>query len=356
MRRLLYLGTEEKFDGQELSRNEMMEMENIKISVCIPFYNIAQYVNRCLDSILNNTYKNLEVICVNDGSTDETLEILKEYKKRDPRIIVIDKENGGLPSARNAALDCCSGDFIAVVDGDDWVHNQYFEILLNVQRKTEADVVICDNMVCSEDNGEDKEYHDEDYTIKCFGLNQLIKDSNGKNRIWGRIYSKNIIEKNRLPQDINIGEDILFNMYVLCQQDSIKIASVDLKLYYYFNRADSIVHTVKHSDIVYLSFYFLSKMDEFSEDGKIVILEQIFNSMFAYRYLEMFSSDKKKVNDTCRQLYEKCKLLEKENPERKTKLKLKYIIIYHCPMIYRLMRIIKDPTLLAWEKNQRKWN
>lgn len=85
-----------------------MEMENIKVSVCVPFYNIAQYVNRCLDSILNNTYKNLEVICVNDGSTDETLEILKEYEKKDSRIIVINKENGGLPSARNAALDCCS--------------------------------------------------------------------------------------------------------------------------------------------------------------------------------------------------------------------------------------------------------
>ena len=131
-------------------------MENIKVSVCVPFYNIAQYAGRCLDSILNNTYKNLEVICVNDGSTDETLEILKEYEKKDSRIIVINKENGGLASARNSALDCCSGDFIAIVDGDDWVHQQYFEILLDVQRKTRADVVICDNMVCSEDNGEER--------------------------------------------------------------------------------------------------------------------------------------------------------------------------------------------------------
>ncbi len=332
-------------------------MENIKVSVCVPFYNIAQYAGRCLDSILNNTYKNLEVICVNDGSTDETLEILKEYEKKDSRIIVINKENGGLASARNSALDCCSGDFIAIVDGDDWVHQQYFEILLDVQRKTRADVVICDNMVCSENNWEDKKYHEEDYTIKCFGLNQLIKDSNGKNRIWGRIYSKNIIGKNRLPLDVCMGEDTLFNMYVLCQQNYVKIASVDLQLYYYFNRADSIVHTVKHSDIVFLSFYFLSKIDEFSEKGKSVILEQAFNSMFAYRYLEMFSSDKKKVNAICRKLYNECKLIcRRETSDGKQKLKLKYILIYHCPVIYRLIRIITDPTLLSWEKEQRRLN
>mgnify|MGYP004582438397 FL=1 len=107
--------------------------KNRKISVCVPFYNIESYVSRCLNSILNNTYRNIEVICVNDASTDNTLKILRKYEERDSRVIIIDKKtNEGLPSARNSALARCTGDFIAIIDGDDWIHKQYFEVLLNI--------------------------------------------------------------------------------------------------------------------------------------------------------------------------------------------------------------------------------
>lgn len=90
--------------------------ERLKVSVCIPFYNVELYVERCLDSIINNTYKNLEINCVNDGSTDNTSKILEKYKKRDSRIVVIEKTNQGVSSARNTALDYCTGDFIAFID------------------------------------------------------------------------------------------------------------------------------------------------------------------------------------------------------------------------------------------------
>ena len=109
-----------------------------KISVCLPFYNIEPYVSRCLDSVLDNTYQNLEVICVNDGSTDGTSALLHKYAKEDPRVIVIDKENGGLVSARQAAISIATGDFLSFIDGDDWAHPQFFEILLTVQEKTGA--------------------------------------------------------------------------------------------------------------------------------------------------------------------------------------------------------------------------
>ena len=92
-------------------------MSSEKISVIIPVYNTEKYIGRCLDSILNNTYKNLEVICVNDGSKDRSLEILNEYAEKDNRVKVIDKENGGVSAARNTALDVATGDFISFVDG-----------------------------------------------------------------------------------------------------------------------------------------------------------------------------------------------------------------------------------------------
>lgn len=101
--------------------------QNKRVSVCIPFYNLESYVNRCLDSVLGNTYQSLEVICVNDGSTDRTSKLLHKYAEEDSRVIVIEKENGGLVSARKAAMDVATGEFISFVDGDDWIHHQFLK-------------------------------------------------------------------------------------------------------------------------------------------------------------------------------------------------------------------------------------
>ena len=101
-----------------------------KISVIIPIYNTAAYLPRCLDSILQNTYRSLEIICVNDGSTDDSAVILERYAAADSRIIAVNQENAGVSAARNTGLDMATGDFIAFVDSDDWVHPQYFEILI----------------------------------------------------------------------------------------------------------------------------------------------------------------------------------------------------------------------------------
>ena len=104
-------------------------MDNALVSVIIPAYNVAEYIPFCLDSLISQTYKNLEIICVNDGSTDSTLDIIKEYAEKDSRIILIDKENGGLPSARNAGMNIAKGDYISFVDSDDVVSLDMIEYL-----------------------------------------------------------------------------------------------------------------------------------------------------------------------------------------------------------------------------------
>lgn len=328
-------------------------MTNKKISICIPFYNIEPYVRRCLDSVLNNTYTNLEVICVNDGSTDNTLAILREYEKKDSRVIVIDKENGGLPSARNAALDCYTGDFVAIIDGDDWIHRQYFEILLKVQQETNADVVLCDLKVKTDSDEQDEEILEYKIKISCLGLDDLLDNWTAKVRIVGRLYSKKIIGENRLPLDISMGEDILYNLSVLCSKKEVKIASIDTKLYYYFMREDSISHTEMHGTIVKVSNYILENIDKYhSKKGKRVLILQALRSMYAYRYLEMFSGDKKLIKDNCKRLYKLC-CKNWNSIGLSIMEKMKYRLLYYIPFIYRLMRIIKDPTMLEWEKQQR---
>ena len=106
-----------------------------KISVIITIYNVEIYLERCLSSVINSTYENLEIICVNDGSTDHSIDILHKYKSIDERVIIIDKENRGLSSARNAGLDIATGEYISFIDSDDWVHSRFFEILFTIWKK-----------------------------------------------------------------------------------------------------------------------------------------------------------------------------------------------------------------------------
>jgi len=128
------------------------------ISVIIPIYNVEKYLNVCLDSILNQTYKKIEIILVDDGSTDSSLSICHEYKKADERIKIISKSNGGLSSARNAGLDVALGDYISFLDSDDWLEFNTYSLLVDIISKTRHDIIaynfrkIDDNYIVSEIN------------------------------------------------------------------------------------------------------------------------------------------------------------------------------------------------------------
>ena len=110
-------------------------MSHPLISVIIPVYNVEAQLDKCIQSVLTNTYSRLEIICVNDGSTDGSPEILRKWQARDPRIIVVSHENRGLPEARNSGLEVMTGDYTAFIDADDWVHPQYFQSMLDCMEK-----------------------------------------------------------------------------------------------------------------------------------------------------------------------------------------------------------------------------
>ena len=112
------------------------------VSVIIPVYNVERYLAQCLDSVINQTYPNLEIICVNDGSRDGSPDILRRYADEDARIQVIDKANGGVSRARNDALDCARGEYIMFVDSDDWVEPDACENAVNAMREYDADIVM----------------------------------------------------------------------------------------------------------------------------------------------------------------------------------------------------------------------
>ena len=218
-----------------------------KISVCLPFYNIEPYVRRCLDSVLGNTYQNLEVICVNDGSTDGTSSLLHKYAEKDSRVIVIDQKNGGLVSARNAAISAATGDFISFVDGDDWIHRQFYEVLMSIQEKSDADAVICSYKKTSEYTI-DTELNIDEVTYAYAQEGQMLKDAHALTHVWGRLYKSILIPERRVSSDITMGEDTALNLLFLYGKKQTKIAVTSEPLYYYFQRAESMVRTIPHAE------------------------------------------------------------------------------------------------------------
>lgn len=326
--------------------------DNEKISVCIPFYNLENYASRCLTSVLNNTYRNLEVICVNDGSSDKTLEILHKYERSDPRLIVIDKPNGGIVSARNTAINAATGDFIAFIDGDDWIHHQYFESLLLVQRKTNADVVVCDYVRCA---GQEKEslidLSQINYQIKP--LTCVLDDERTRSLIWGRLFSREIVFPIKGATGISLGEDTIFNLSFLCSKQNLMVAVLYEKLYYYYQREGSLAHVIPHQCRIKVSRFFMDNFNEITGvQEKNVVLHEIARNIASYRYLQMFSPNQAEIRTDCQELHVFCRMhWGRVFPLRD---KIKYSIFYHCPGLYRLFRIVTDPTMLDWERAERK--
>ena len=123
---------------------------NPQISVIVPIYNVEKYLAKCIDSIINQTLTNIEIILVNDGSTDNSRKIIDKYDKKDSRIKVIHKKNGGQGSARNAGLDIAKGEYIGFVDSDDWIDSNMYENLYNAAISNNADIVVCNRKVFDE--------------------------------------------------------------------------------------------------------------------------------------------------------------------------------------------------------------
>ena len=167
-----------------------------KISVIIPVYNVEDYLNKCLDSIINQTFKDIEIICVNDGSKDNSLQIVKEYAQKDNRIKIVDKENGGLSSARNAGLEVATSEWISFIDSDDWLDIDTFEKLEKIF-ELNPDIICFGTHLRGEVAPEIASADAEYYRIKHTGLVELNDEIRETTDVatWNKLYKKSIIDK-----------------------------------------------------------------------------------------------------------------------------------------------------------------
>lgn len=170
-------------------------MENKLISLIIPVYNTSKYLRECLDSVINQSYKNLEIIIINDGSTDNSLDIINEYKEKDGRIKVLDIPNSGGGNARNKGLDIATGDYIGFVDSDDSIELKMYEIMMKEIIKNNVEMSICDYSLSStfDINKPIKETIMDNHTL----MKELLKDETITSHFWRKLYPAKVFKTNR---------------------------------------------------------------------------------------------------------------------------------------------------------------
>lgn len=225
-----------------------------KVSIIIPVYNVEEYLDACLNSVINQTYKKLEIIVVNDGSTDNSGKKCELYKEQDSRITVYHKENGGLSDARNFGLEHCTGDYIFFLDSDDFLDINLIENLVRVAISDNADIIVNDAI----------DYYEGDpinnYKIKCKSecLNSVeaVKRTlmmNGiRHMAWGKLYRRYLWENRRFTTGI-LYEDLDVIYYVMF--DARMISVINPSMYYYRQREGSIMNEKKVTDKNVSLFY-----------------------------------------------------------------------------------------------------
>ena len=224
----------------------MMDVSSYKISIIIPVYNTRIYINDCLSSLIQQSHKNIEIILVNDGSTDESGLICDDWEKKDSRIIVRHTENKGVSHARNIGIDIASGDYISFVDSDDWVDTNYYEQLLAAAIECMADACITGHI----EDGDRKTYIGirTKHRIDCNSIEMLTlmadpdRNKTGFFSICAKLWRREMFIGTRLREDISVGEDSLLSWQLMRKAN--KAVYVPIFGYHYRQRIGSSSHSI----------------------------------------------------------------------------------------------------------------
>jgi glycosyltransferase involved in cell wall biosynthesis len=252
-----------------------------KVSIVVPIYNVEKFLSRCMDSLLSQSLTDIEIIAVNDGSTDSSGEILHKYAKRDSRVKVLDKKNGGVSSARNTGLSIACGKFIGFVDPDDWIDPEMYETMYYTAYKEKADIVMCSYIREFGTHSKVKEFNIAEFErfnndeLKSKILRRLVGplhdeianpemlDSWGT--VWSKLYRSEILKGKDLSftdlSEIGTNEDSLFNIEALYYANSFYF--INKPFYHYWRANDSSVTSRYKPQLLYQYINLFQKIEEF---------------------------------------------------------------------------------------------
>lgn len=251
------------------------------ISVIVPVYNASSTIERCIDSILENKIEKLQIITVDDGSTDGSSDLLEKFHQRDERITVIHKCNEGVAAARNTGLMAANGDYIAFIDADDYIDSNYFKNLLDEIIEHDADICYCfaynedeDGNVLRRDYGKSGEISSTEYDWMS-GQSHCV--------VWGALFANRIVDGLRFDERLSVGEDTLF--FAQCVNRSNRIYCLGQPMYHYVINRDSASHG-KFDDKKYSDLIAWQKICQISDSKQSAI------AAYAFHCKTMVSSNK----------------------------------------------------------------
>ena len=297
-----------------------------KISVIIPIYNVEQYLEECLTSVLAQTYKNLEIILVNDGSKDNSLKIAQEFSKKDDRIKLISQENQGLSMARNAGIKEASGDFISFIDSDDWISPNYYEKLINSIEKNSCDIALASILRVRENSKKDRIKYEKEEIKTSLADKIKLCDIPRCCYVWNKLYKKELIENSPFTKGAYY-EDVLWTPEII--KKAQKIVSVPDCYYYYRANASSIVKQKQNSKKQKDSYIAKKKLLKFFKENNLNL-----------------SKKQKTITKSIKYLFNLPILKEKEYQNTITTLLFGFLPIYFEKI---KTPVIKENTFLVWE-------
>lgn len=243
-----------------------------KISVIVPVYKVEKYINRCIDSILAQSFDDFELILVDDGSPDNCGQICEEYAEKDRRIRVIHRKNGGLSAARNTGIDWVfkhsNSEWLTFIDSDDWIHKDYLEVLFRAAETHHVAVSICGYQ---ETSGEDVVVRlDGKKDIKCSARKYYLEHTANATVAWGKLYNKSCFEKIRYPGG-KIHEDEYVTYRILFRFQ--EIAVVEAPLYAYFINQEGITKSTWNPKRMDIFHAFEQQISFFEKNGMYDLVE-----------------------------------------------------------------------------------
>lgn len=338
-----------------------MEKVNSLVTIVVPIYNVEKYLRKCLNSIVNQTYKNIEIICIDDGSPDNSIDILNEFAQKDERIKIIRQENQGLSGARNTGINNAIGKYIMFIDSDDWIELNMVELMINKIEKENLDLVICGTF----NNISEKEYQvnnlkeiKENIKNKIDGIS-YFKIVTSKTNLFtasscNKIYRLNLIkEKKILFPEKRLYEDLFFSFQYLI--NSLNVNVIEKPLYHYFvKREGSITNTLNIKDINDTLFT-LKSLEDFL---KKIDQDKLLNSLEFKEYMFLWISravlfklpfnekkyGKREINRIMDELKnnkeykEICKIILKNSKNKKNKLFIR-ILYFNNELLKLLIKL-----------------
>lgn len=325
-----------------LKNNGVMIMSD-KISIIVPSFNEEKNIERCIDSILNQTFSEFEIICVDDGSTDNTFKILENYSDKDKRIKIFKNPEKGVSTARNFGLNQVSGNYICFVDSDDFIHPQMLEFLYRAIEENGCEMSVCGYERVRGFKTESFEYNCRECTCDefiSFTDNNYVLDNEMKvSSVCMKMIERSLVEKLRFEKYV-LGEDTVFCSKLWSA--SKKVCLVDLPLYCYFINHDSVTHISysdkKWLDLIKTRFIAYENYKGYNKKISDFYFRKGISQINYYRFFSKGTETEVFYKTETKKLYKKySKQYYKDNGISVTS-KLLFFVFYHIPVLYKMYR------------------